>query len=599
MAALFHSYYSALYNLTPSTGLQDLEVAVGRMKEFLQRAGYPGLPPEVIAKLEEPFTLADILEGIKQITLGKSPGPDGILAIYYKKFSELLAPHMLRSFNGIAEGDDFPKQALQAHITLIPKPDKDLTQCTNYRPISLVNIDTKLFASLWATRLKPFLERLIHPSQAGFVPKRETRDHTVKALTIIHKAMSNKPLKMSFKFFLLILGLMNLLGEVFTQNITTQNITTPSLAEQNISNIPAGCGLDVQSIFFPLCDLNAAWGIIIETVAGLGIICTLGLAITFLVLAPSVTRDERKGALAINFMFLIGVFGLFSLVFAFVIAPNAAVCSVRRFLFGVLFAMCFACLVAHSVRLNYLVLQNRGPGGCLVFLLALGLFLVEAVINMEWLLITNVRHRLQWTELTGNTCNIDNQDFVTALVYVMFLILASLVIPCPVLCGHYLLWKRHGKYIVVTSLGSVIIWVIWIVMYIYGNEKLGKSQAWDDPVLAITLLSNGWIFVLCYIIPELVEMTSSGYGYESESLNIMKRFDECQPSIVVENRAFSMENLGRTEHINTVKVQDKPVSPYSSYSGIYPTLPLYPTEVETVNHIPLPRISMEPWRYHL
>ncbi|XP_044134002.1 G-protein coupled receptor family C group 5 member C-like [Bufo gargarizans] len=395
---------------------------------------------------------------------------------------------------------------------------------------------------------------------------------------------------MAHTYYLLVFCLVSCIKGGLAQNSTL----TPNLP--NSSAWPAGCGQDVKSIYFALCDLTAAWGIVLEAVTSLGILCTIVLGLIFVALAPSVSQDARKGTLALNFLFIFGVLGLFSLVFAFIIAPSPTICIVRRFLFGVLFAQCFACLVAHSVRLNYLALQNRGPGGCMVFLLAIGLFLVEAVINVEWLLITDVRQTLQHTE----PCNITNQDFVTALVYVMFLIVASLVIPCPVLCGHYLQWKRHGRHIVLTAFFSLLIWVAWIVMYLYGNEKLDHSS-WDDPVLAIALASNAWVFVMFYIIPQLVEMTRSGYKYKDDTLNIMKRLSDATQSIVLENRAFSMDNLDAAEHVNSWHEQDKPVSPYSNFTGLYPTLPLQPGDMETVSHIPihLPRISKEPWRYHL
>ncbi|KAM8927265.1 G-protein coupled receptor family C group 5 member C-like [Pelodytes ibericus] len=384
-----------------------------------------------------------------------------------------------------------------------------------------------------------------------------------------------------------------------TRNAVAQNLTSssPDLQNTSVSIVPHGCGQNIKSMYFALCDLKAVWGIVIESVAALGMFTTLVSALIFLTLAPSVTRDERRGALAINFMLLVGVFGLFSLVFAFLIVPNAVVCVCRRFLFGVLFAMCFSCLVAHSVRLNYLALQNRGPGGCLVFLLAIGLFMVEAVINAEWLLITNMRYSIWSTAPSGSPCNITNQDFVTALVYVIFLMVAALFIPCSVLCGHYLQWKRHAKYIVATAFSSVLIWTAWIVLYTYGSERRSSLKVWDDAVLAIALLANGWVFILFYIAPELMEMTRTGYQYEEE--NIMKRLSESSPSIVVENRAFSMDNPEVNGQDGTCTVQDKPVSPYSSYSGMYPTLPIYPAEMETVSHIQLPRVSMEPWRYHL
>ncbi|KAM4652173.1 G-protein coupled receptor family C group 5 member C-like [Discoglossus pictus] len=392
--------------------------------------------------------------------------------------------------------------------------------------------------------------------------------------------------KMACRKLLLALFLMNYIKEAFTENVTF-----PKLDLHNISVMSSGCGQDLNVIYYGLCNLSVVWGIILEAMAGVGILVTFILAIIFLTLAPSVCKDSRKGCLAINFLFIAGVICLFSLVFAFILAPNYIICSIRKFLFGVLFAMCFACLIAHSVRLNYLALHNHGPSGCFMFLLAVGLFMVEAVINIEWLLITDVRNSLKVTDEYGTLCNITNKDFVTSLVYVMFLILASLLIPCQVLYGQYIHWKRHGRYIVLTTCYSIAIWVAWIVMYTYGNKALGYGKAWDDPVLAIALTSNAWVFVLFYIIPEIMEMRKTGYQSEEEAMKISS-FVECPPSFF-DNKAFTVENLDAPTAGN---VNDRPISPYSGYNGLYPTLSLYPSEMQTVNHIHLPRVSLEPWR---
>lgn len=73
-----------------------------------------------------------------------------------------------------------------AHITLIPKPGKDAMVVSNYHSISLLNIDVKLYAKILANCLLPLLPRLISVDQVGFIPGREARNNTIKAINIHH-----------------------------------------------------------------------------------------------------------------------------------------------------------------------------------------------------------------------------------------------------------------------------------------------------------------------------------------------------------------------------------------------------------------------------
>lgn len=75
---------------------------------------------------------------------------------------------------------------------MIYKEGKDPTLCGSYRPISLLNVELKLYTKILATRLSNHLQKLIHLDQVGFIPTREARDSTTKVLNLLHVTKSTK-----------------------------------------------------------------------------------------------------------------------------------------------------------------------------------------------------------------------------------------------------------------------------------------------------------------------------------------------------------------------------------------------------------------------
>ncbi len=321
------------------------------------------------------------------------------------------------------------------------------------------------------------------------------------------------------------------------------------------NDTPQGCGPNVDSLYYNLCDISL-WGIVVEAFAAAGIVFSFVLFISLLASIPFMQNKNRKNTVALHACFLVCTTGLFCLTFAFIVGKDFSTCASRRFLFGVLFGGCFACLLMLCVRLNILARRNSRPRAWVLCLGALGLWLVEVVINTEWLIITVVRSPQEPLNATAETdratslpCNIANEDFVMALIYVMTLILAVVVASLAIMAGKHKQWKKEGALILLTSLLSVGIWVAWIVMYVYGNERSG-GPTWDDPTLAIALVANAWVFIIIYTIPEICCLTGDdesqegfgedlypnrGVGYET----ILK--EHSSQNMFMENKAFSMD----------------------------------------------------------
>uniref|UniRef100_A0A0S7ERB2 LIN1 n=1 Tax=Poeciliopsis prolifica TaxID=188132 RepID=A0A0S7ERB2_9TELE len=153
---------------------------------LLKELSLPTVSNEQNDALTKNITSQEIGKAINRLKLNKSPGPDGFNAEWYKLYLKELSPVLLRAFNWVLNGGQTPSSWRETLITVIPKEGKDKLNCSNYRPISLLNQDYKIFTSILAKRLEHILPEIINLDQTGFIKNRRTRDNIRRTLSVIN-----------------------------------------------------------------------------------------------------------------------------------------------------------------------------------------------------------------------------------------------------------------------------------------------------------------------------------------------------------------------------------------------------------------------------
>jgi len=112
----------------------------------------------------------EVLAAIKKLRKNSSPGIDGFVPGFYKRYGEKIAPYLAMLYNNILGGESPPNEFKTAIIRFIAKKGADTTEPKGWRPISLLNVDFKLLTAILATRLQTVLSQMT--TNLAYVPGR-------------------------------------------------------------------------------------------------------------------------------------------------------------------------------------------------------------------------------------------------------------------------------------------------------------------------------------------------------------------------------------------------------------------------------------------
>ena len=133
-----------------------------------------------------------VLRHLRSVQTKKAPGQDGISPFLLKRCAEELAQPLSRLFQQCLSTSTWPAAWKEARVTPVHKK-KEKTDPSNYRPISLLSVVSKLLERVVAEQLTAHLEEhhLLSPRQYGFRKGRSAQDLLLLLAKTWHDALDS------------------------------------------------------------------------------------------------------------------------------------------------------------------------------------------------------------------------------------------------------------------------------------------------------------------------------------------------------------------------------------------------------------------------
>ncbi len=116
------------------------------------------------ASCEVVVTECEVRDALKQVGLNKSPGLDGLPYEVYLRMSHMFVPILTDMFNHWFAQGAIPGSVIKGVITLLKKVGRHIWEgLDDYRPITPLNTELKIWARVLGDRLQLVISDLIGP----------------------------------------------------------------------------------------------------------------------------------------------------------------------------------------------------------------------------------------------------------------------------------------------------------------------------------------------------------------------------------------------------------------------------------------------------
>lgn len=268
---------------------------------------------------------------------------------------------------------------------------------------------------------------------------------------------------------------------------------------------------------------NNPWAIIIVIATCIGLITTAAFAVFYSVFYKH--KIIKASSRELSAILLVGLMLCYIQPFFFLTRPTIAICTIRRFLVGFCFAVCFSALLVKTNRIHRIF--NRSPEQLKTqprfitpptqVFITLSLIAVQVFIAILWLAIEHPSVTYTYASRTTELkCGASSDiGLIVSLGYNLLLLILSTYFA-------FLARKipenfNEAKFINVTLYTIIIIWLAFIPTY-FATAKLGSEYQTSSLVIAIILTATTTL--CCLFAPKVLLLVSQ----------LIKRRDEDNPN---------------------------------------------------------------------